>query len=826
MHIYIAKNGARTGPYTEAHVREMLTGGLASPEDLAWRDDVPEWQPLHTLLGLRLPPPIPAAVKSEAARHHVGIDSSVETIPNGWGTKLLFFVLRFLSPYGWIAIIVSHISTHKPGEADRKWTFLLEALLLIPVWGSIAAIRALKRGEQSATNSLRDSFWQRLLFVAVLMTLAWVFDNELEAATVLGAGFFSVVVALWGLIATNTKAFRAIYLRGGNQAPQEPQSTNHSSSLPQDDSFVRDSTEVAVSRGDPTSDADPVLVASGEPQSSSLDQNDEAKAGVKTPMRQGDGAEDTSAKKKSSGIGLITFVVLAMVIYFGTKYLVIFARKTTGASDHNRPATSAPTNSNSLAIPAALADFDAGRKKFFTKGHAKAAGLSITIEYPNSWQAEEAGQSHMVQKFVGETASAVLSITDPEDGGELESTFPKLFHVEGDEVLKVFTPAGATFVSGNRTKVDGLPAVIIEYTKGEIVSGAPLEATVFGYIFMCQSKLAALECMVLGGANSQAFRGARAKELLPLFNAMATSIVVEEAGPSTVVPPSILPDPSLDYTTVPFDRLKSMAEQGDPTAQRTLGRALAGGIGMALDRKEGIKWTRKAADSGDAEAQYDVGLIYAGGFEVEKSDLVAFSWMLKAAEQGHALAQSMVGLCYATDKGISMDHEKAVMWWRKAAAQGEPAAEVSLAQAYLAGKVVPKDETVGGQFMLDAARDGEPNAQYFAGTMYAFGVCGVAVDRSKAYELFSKAAENGAQEACVALVVCHYFGHGTRPNFVEAYKWALLAQDSPEKVSEVVNTWGLSGNWLSSVMSELKTKLKASETGAAMEAAREWRLKH
>jgi len=58
MHIYIAKNGTETGPFSEEQLHEMLNGGLASPSDLAWRDGLPDWQPLHTLLGLRqLPPP-------------------------------------------------------------------------------------------------------------------------------------------------------------------------------------------------------------------------------------------------------------------------------------------------------------------------------------------------------------------------------------------------------------------------------------------------------------------------------------------------------------------------------------------------------------------------------------------------------------------------------------------------------------------------------------------------------------------------------------------------------------------------------------------------
>lgn len=59
MHIYIAKNGAQTGPFSAEQIHGMLTGGLVSINDLAWHDGASDWQPLHALLGLAQPPPVP-----------------------------------------------------------------------------------------------------------------------------------------------------------------------------------------------------------------------------------------------------------------------------------------------------------------------------------------------------------------------------------------------------------------------------------------------------------------------------------------------------------------------------------------------------------------------------------------------------------------------------------------------------------------------------------------------------------------------------------------------------------------------------------------------
>lgn len=68
MHIYIAKNGTKTGPYSEEQVRGMLTGGIVSVDDSAWCEGAVDWQPLHSVLGLKRPPPIPTATSPTLAQ--------------------------------------------------------------------------------------------------------------------------------------------------------------------------------------------------------------------------------------------------------------------------------------------------------------------------------------------------------------------------------------------------------------------------------------------------------------------------------------------------------------------------------------------------------------------------------------------------------------------------------------------------------------------------------------------------------------------------------------------------------------------------------------
>jgi len=60
MSIYLYLNEQQSGPYSEAQLRAMLAAGTISPAQLAWRDGLPGWQPLNTILSIApVPPPPP-----------------------------------------------------------------------------------------------------------------------------------------------------------------------------------------------------------------------------------------------------------------------------------------------------------------------------------------------------------------------------------------------------------------------------------------------------------------------------------------------------------------------------------------------------------------------------------------------------------------------------------------------------------------------------------------------------------------------------------------------------------------------------------------------
>lgn len=87
------------------------------------------------------------------------------------------------------------------------------------------------------------------------------------------------------------------------------------------------------------------------------------------------------------------------------------------------------------------------------------------------------------------------------------------------------------------------------------------------------------------------------------------------------------------------ERLRPLAEQGNPKAQYSLGMMYLNGLGVTQDDQQAAILIRKAAEQGIAEAQYNIGEMYLDGAGVSKDEQQATSWFRKAADQGHTEAQ-------------------------------------------------------------------------------------------------------------------------------------------------------------------------------------------
>ena len=112
---------------------------------------------------------------------------------------------------------------------------------------------------------------------------------------------------------------------------------------------------------------------------------------------------------------------------------------------------------------------------------------------------------------------------------------------------------------------------------------------------------------------------------------------------------------------------------------------------MVGDFKKAFEIIKSIAEQGDASAQLDLASMYFNGEGVPKDNEEGVKWVRKAAEQGDPEAQAMLGGIYSADNLAPRDYSEAVKWWRKAAEQGDPGSQLDLGVMYELGLGVRRD---------------------------------------------------------------------------------------------------------------------------------------
>ncbi len=83
-----------------------------------------------------------------------------------------------------------------------------------------------------------------------------------------------------------------------------------------------------------------------------------------------------------------------------------------------------------------------------------------------------------------------------------------------------------------------------------------------------------------------------------------------------------------------------------------------------------IKELIQLANQGNASAQYSLGLMYDKARRVPQDILQAMKWYRLSADQGNALAQFNLGAMYANGEGVRQDYVQAHKWFTLASDQG------------------------------------------------------------------------------------------------------------------------------------------------------------
>lgn len=119
-----------------------------------------------------------------------------------------------------------------------------------------------------------------------------------------------------------------------------------------------------------------------------------------------------------------------------------------------------------------------------------------------------------------------------------------------------------------------------------------------------------------------------------------------------------------------IDDLVSRAELGTAEDKYNLGVRYEGGMVVAQDYQEAVRWYRQAAMEGYSEAQYKLCELSDRGQGVPQDYQEAMRWCGLAADQGHGRAMFALGVHYHAPRGVPRDLVRAHMWYNLAAAYG------------------------------------------------------------------------------------------------------------------------------------------------------------
>jgi TPR repeat protein len=213
-----------------------------------------------------------------------------------------------------------------------------------------------------------------------------------------------------------------------------------------------------------------------------------------------------------------------------------------------------------------------------------------------------------------------------------------------------------------------------------------------------------------------------------------------------------------------------LAEQGDPSAQYTLGWMFESGQGVKQDNRAAAFWYTKAAEQGDVAAQYVLATMYQKGTGVAQDNKKAVEWLTKAASQGDAVAQFQLGIHYRKGLGVNQDDQQSLQWFEKAAQQGHITSQINLGTIYQSGRGTEINYELAIKWYETAANQNNALGQYHLAHMHEYGR-GVTKNLKTAKSLYLQSANNEYAPSAYKLAEFYELGKGTDIDFKNAAKW-------------------------------------------------------
>jgi TPR repeat protein len=151
------------------------------------------------------------------------------------------------------------------------------------------------------------------------------------------------------------------------------------------------------------------------------------------------------------------------------------------------------------------------------------------------------------------------------------------------------------------------------------------------------------------------------------------------------------------------EKIRLMAEQGDPDAQFAIGAWYLAGDGVSQDFQKALEWFLRSAEQGQVVAEYNVGVMYLGDESIHTNVVKAAYWLGKAADQGFAPAQYKLGVMHEDGDTGKPNLDQAAQLYLKAAEQGHYGAQFRLGLMCAQGKGVVRDNVEAFKWLSIAA---------------------------------------------------------------------------------------------------------------------------
>lgn len=139
---------------------------------------------------------------------------------------------------------------------------------------------------------------------------------------------------------------------------------------------------------------------------------------------------------------------------------------------------------------------------FSTTGHPKSMGLDAEVKLPLSWVASEGRRPHIVQKWrnlAGHGRSTIMLLIQEMDASLSKAEVDGLLEVED---FSTWMPEGGEYLGATRLRMDGEPAVAVDYFLTQDTGPATVVIRVRQYQMFVGDKAVSLQCQAGAGVGT------------------------------------------------------------------------------------------------------------------------------------------------------------------------------------------------------------------------------------------------------------------------------------------------------------------------------------